>query len=180
MKPWITLALLLASTRLGAQGNGRDTVFFPAADRIAIRMMRDVPSGRSERASSPSSERGVRATDSTRLAAMTHADLSALDTLLGADLTYTHNDGSRQSKAEFLADLRSRQLVYLGLRSDSVNVRLYGTTALLDGRIWLRARSGTQQGSFTARFLEAYENRRGHWELVAWQSTRLTPIVVEK
>ena len=125
-------------------------------------------------------ERGVRATDSTRLAAMTHADLSALDTLLGADLTYTHNDGSRQSKAEFLADLRSRQLVYLGLRSDSVNVRLYGTTALLDGRIWLRARSGTQQGSFTARFLEAYENRRGHWELVAWQSTRLTPIVVEK
>jgi len=126
------------------------------------------------------SERQIRAADSARFEAMTQGNLAALDTLLGADLTYTHNDGSIQNKSALLSDLRSGELKYLALRPDSVVVRVYGTTGVADGRILIRARAGTQQGSFTARFLEVYVQRRGHWELVGWQSTRLTPIVLEK
>jgi hypothetical protein len=111
---------------------------------------------------------------------MVHLDFAALDTLLGADLTYTHNDGTRESKVVFLASLRSGELRYLTMRPDSVLVRVYGSTAVADGRILLRARSDKQVGSFTARFLEVYVHRGGHWELVAWQSTRLTPVIWEK
>jgi ketosteroid isomerase-like protein len=125
-------------------------------------------------------ERAIRAADSMRFAAMTRTDFTALDTLLGDDLSYTHNDGSRQGKAGLLNDLRSGELSYLALQPDSVVVRTYGTAAVVDGRVLIRARSGTQQGSFTARFLEVYAKRDGRWELVAWQSTRLTPIVLEK
>src|SRR5689334_11644058 len=115
-------------------------------------------------------EREVRATDAARFAAMTRSDLAALDTLLGADLSYTHNDGTRQSKSEFLNMIRAREVTYLALLPDSEVVRIYGTTAVADGRLLLRARLDKQVGYFTGRFLEVYEHRRGHWELVAWQS----------
>jgi hypothetical protein len=104
---------------------------------------------------------------------MTHADVGALDTLLGADLSYTHTDGERQSKAAFEADLRSGALVYLAAQPESVVVRAYGTTAIADGRAHMRVRAGGKEIAFTIRFLEAYVHRRRRWELVAWQSTRL-------
>src|SRR5256885_8340058 len=55
-------------------------------------------------------EREVRVADSARFAAMTHGNLIALDTLLGADLSYTHNDGTRESKTVFLNSIRSGDL----------------------------------------------------------------------
>jgi len=125
-------------------------------------------------------EREVRATDAARFAAMTRSDLAALDTLLGDYLTYIHNDGTRETKSVFLNSIRAREITYLALRPDSEVVRIYGTTAVADGRLLLRARLGKQTGHFTGRFLEVYEHRRGHWELVAWESVRLTPVTWEK
>lgn len=125
-------------------------------------------------------ESEVRATDAARFAAMTHSDFAALDTLLGADLNYTHSDGTRESKFVFLTSLRSGQLTYLTVRPDSLLVRVYGSTAVADGRIAVRVRADKQVGSFTARFLEVYAHRGGRWELVAWQSTRVTRVVWEK
>ena len=119
-------------------------------------------------------DRAIRATEIARFQAMTHADLGALDTLLGADLTYTHTDGERQNKAAFEADLRSGALAYLAAQPESVVVRAYGTTAVADGRAHMRVRADGKEIAFTIRFLEAYVRRRGRWELVAWQSTRLT------
>lgn len=144
--------------------------------------MRALPEteGQAQQGTMSVAERQVRATDSARFAAMTHQDFAALDTLLGNDLTYTHNDGTRESKSVFLGSLRSGELTYLALEPDSEVVRIYGTTAVADGRILLRARLDKQVGHFTARFLEVSAQRSGHWELVAWQSTRLTDVVWEK
>lgn len=161
-------------------GNSRTARLLWAFAAVCSAILAHSANAQTQQARMSAAEREVRVTDSTRFAAMTHSNLAALDTLLGADLTYTHNDGSRESKSELMADIRSKDLVYLGLRPDSVTVRVNAATAIEEGRVLIRARSGTQQGSFTARFLEVYEKRAGHWELVAWQSTRLTPIVLEK
>ena len=124
---------------------------------------------------SATAERDVRAAEAARFRAMTHADFAALDTLLGSDLTYTHSDGERQDRSQFEAVMRSGALAYLAAQPESVVVRVYGTTALADGRAHMRVRSDGQDRAFTVRFLEAYTRRRGRWELVAWQSTRLVP-----
>jgi hypothetical protein len=102
---------------------------------------------------------------------MIRGDLHALDTLLASDLTYTHTSGERQSKREFETMLSSGELTYLGAEPESVVVRIYGNTAIADGRSKMHVRSGQQEMRFTIRFLEAYVRRRGRWELVAWQST---------
>jgi ketosteroid isomerase-like protein len=118
-------------------------------------------------------EREVKAAEAARFDAMIRGDLRALDTLLASELTYTHTGGERQSKAEFEQMLRSGELRYLGAEPESVAVRVYGNTALADGLSRMRVRSASGEASFTIRFLEAYVRRRGRWELVAWQSTRL-------
>ena len=125
-------------------------------------------------------EREVRATDAARFVAVINSDFAALDTLLGPELTYVHNDGTRESKSVFIGALRSGETKYLAMQPDSEQVRVYGNTAVGDGRIYLRARVDTRVGSFTGRFLEVYVRRHGHWELVAWQSTRLTDVTWEK
>jgi len=118
-------------------------------------------------------EREIRLAEKARFEAMIRADLPALDTLLGSDLSYTHTDGDRQTRSQFVAMLRSNELAYLSAQPESVVVRVYGTTVLADGRAHMRVRSGGKEIAFTIRFLEAYVHRRGRWELVAWQSTRI-------
>ena len=125
--------------------------------------------GRAEATAEPE----VKAAEAARFAAMIRGDLRALDTLLASDLTYTHTDGERQNKVAFEQMLRSGELRYLGAEPESVAVRVYGNTALADGISRMRVRLASGDASFTIRFLEAYCRRRGHWELVAWQSTKL-------
>jgi Domain of unknown function (DUF4440) len=115
----------------------------------------------------------VRVAEAARFRAMIRRDLHALDTLLASDLTYTHTSGERQSKSEFETMLRSGELTYLGAQPESVVVRIYGNTAVADGRSKMHVRSAGGEATFTIRFLEAYVRRRGRWELVAWQSTIL-------
>jgi uncharacterized protein DUF4440 len=116
---------------------------------------------------------GIRAAEAARFRAMVRDDLTALDTLLGADLSYTHTSGERQTKAELESMLRAGDLTYLDAEPESVSVRVYGTAAMADGRARMRVRSQGQERAFTIRFLEAYVFRHRRWELVAWQSTRL-------
>jgi ketosteroid isomerase-like protein len=42
--------------------------------------------------------------------ATTHADVAALNQILSDDLTYTHSSGNTQSKAEFIASVRSKEV----------------------------------------------------------------------
>src|SRR5690242_17499883 len=76
-----------------------------------------LPQGSSNPSLDSAGEREVRATEAARFTAMSHSDLAALDTLLGAELTYTHNDGTRESKSVFLASIRSGDITYLALQS---------------------------------------------------------------
>lgn len=117
--------------------------------------------------------RQIKAAEAARFDAMIRGDLRALDTLLASDLTYTHTGGERQSKAEFEQMLRSGELRYLGAEPESVEVRIYGSTAIAEGLSRMRVRSASGESAFTIRFLEAYVRRRSRWELVAWQSTRV-------
>ena len=75
-------------------------------------------------ASSQTADAAVRKAEADRFAAMLKGDLAALDTLLAADLTYTHGDGRVVDKAAFIADLKSGDFKYVSIDPENLQVRV--------------------------------------------------------
>jgi len=117
-------------------------------------------------------ESEIRKLEARRFRALTEADVPALERLLSDDLIYTHASGWRQTKAEFLASIRSGELLYHSFASDDVNVRGYGNVVVATGRA-AKVRAKGQELNVSLLYLEAYVKQDGRWQLVAWQSTRL-------
>jgi ketosteroid isomerase-like protein len=110
-----------------------------------------------------------------RFRAMTQADVTTLERLLSGDLIYTHASGWRQTKAEFLASIRSGELLYHSFASNDVNVHGYGNVVLATGRASAKVGAKGQELDVSLLYLEAYVKQDGRWQLVAWQSTRFVP-----
>ena len=108
-----------------------------------------------------------------RMEAMVKRDIAQLNRLMADELTYTHTTGRVDTKSQLIASIESGRLKYESMEPEEVDVRLYGSTALVTGTA--RVRVVTQQGptSFAIRFLDVYASRNGQWQAVAWQSTRL-------
>jgi ketosteroid isomerase-like protein len=120
--------------------------------------------------------REVVATESRRVQALTGDDLARLEDLLSDDLTYTHSDGRVQSKAELLAALRSGAITYVDVQHADVRIGVYGDTAVLTGRSRLTVRAANGRGgTLPVRFTLVYVKEKGHWRMVAWQSTPIGP-----
>jgi ketosteroid isomerase-like protein len=108
-----------------------------------------------------------------RFAAMVAQDIAALELLLAEDLTYGHSNGEFQDKAQFLETIREGRLRYEAIGVQGLTVRHYGNVAIVTGQILISGRAGDQPVTLNLRYTDAYVNRDGRWQLVAWQSTRL-------
>ena len=117
----------------------------------------------------------MRDLETGRFRALTEADVPALERLLSDDLIYTHASGWRQTKAEFLASIRSGELLYHFFASDDLNVRSYGNVVLVTGHAAAKVRAKGQELNVSLLYLEAYVKQDGLWQLVAWQATRVAP-----
>jgi ketosteroid isomerase-like protein len=123
-------------------------------------------------AETPSAEAEIRSIEAQRFQAMSAGDIPALERLLSADLVYTHASGWRQSKAEFLASIRSGEMQYHSLKPDNVKVHIYGNTAVVTGAVSIKAKAKGQELDIELVYLEVFAKQAGRWQLVAWQSTR--------
>ena len=117
----------------------------------------------------------IKSLEVRRFQALTEADVPALEGLLSDDLIYTHATGWRQTKAEFLASVRTGEIQCHSFTSQDVKVRVYGSTALVTGRATVKAKAKGQEFSVELVYLEAFVKQDGRWQLVAWQSTREGP-----
>ena len=128
------------------------------------------------RAQSPTEvEEQIRSTDARRIAALTRGDVQALDRLLSPDLVYTHASGWRQSKAEFMAAIRSGELIYHTFVMRDVTMRVYGDTVVAAGSMAAKVHNKGQELDVDLLFLEVYVKQQNRWQLAAWQSTRRAP-----
>jgi ketosteroid isomerase-like protein len=105
--------------------------------------------------------------------ATAHADLAALNTILSDDLTYTHSSGETQSKAEFIASIRSKELQYHSIEFESAEARSYGNTAIISSHVRVQVTASGHDLSVHACFLHVWIKKNGHWQLVAHQATKL-------
>ena len=129
------------------------------------------PGAPTAHAQPPEAERAVRQTEERRINALIGDDFATLEAILADDLTYTHSNALVDTKASFMAALRSGKAKYEAFDRQPPLVRVYGDTAILTGQasVGLRGRSGRLE----LRYTLLYVRQAGAWRMVAWQSTRL-------
>ena len=115
------------------------------------------------------------AAEAARVAALDRSDVSALEKMLADDLTYVHASGKVDTKASFLAAIRSGRLHYISWTPSSLHARVEGNIAVIDGEYDVRVsdlRMQPQPFNVNIFILTVYARRAGHWQQIAWQSTR--------
>jgi len=102
-------------------------------------------------------------------------DAAALERIEADNFTLTEADGKVTTKAEDVASIRNAKPPQPDDSFDveDVKVRLYGDTAVLIGRVILKYRNKGQMVVERYRYTDTYLRRRGRWQVVASQLTRL-------
>ena len=98
-------------------------------------------------------------------------DRRALDTLLDDEIVLINDDGSVQSKAEFLSSITPANSQEQQVAPESISVHVFGDTATATGVF--RAK-GTEHGKHydrRERFVDTWINKGGHWVCVASNAT---------
>jgi len=115
----------------------------------------------------------VLAAELNRFEAMTRADTAALKSMLADDLWYVHSNGLTETKKVHLNAIASRKVVYEKMDRESVNVRTYGKTALVNGKLAVRGKLNGNPFELRLFYSAVYRKKHRFWQLVNWQSTKV-------
>jgi ketosteroid isomerase-like protein len=118
-------------------------------------------------------EAALKATEERWYAASVKGDAAAWNAIFADTFVSTGSDGTVQTKAEVIGDLKSGKIKYLASKADEMKVFLYGDAGIVTGR-W----SGkfVQSGKTTQtaeRFTDTYVRQNGQWRCVATQGTTI-------
>ncbi len=100
--------------------------------------------------------------------------LKALDTLLDNAIVLVNDDGSVQSKKEFLASVRATNSQEQQVAPESMSVRVFGSTAIATGVMRVKGVEGGKPYVRREQFVDTWVNKGGRWVCVA---TDATPVV---
>jgi hypothetical protein len=106
---------------------------------------------------------------------MTQNDLEVLEQILGDDLIYTHSSAKVDNKSQYMADLRAGVVRYNTIKPEDVKVRLYsgGNMGIITGKATVEVTVNGKVSEMNLRYTDVYARRKGKWQMVSWQSTRL-------
>jgi uncharacterized protein (TIGR02246 family) len=120
------------------------------------------------------SSEAVKAAEKSWAAATVAGDEATLGQVLADDLTYTHSTGDTDNKAAYINNLKTGARKYLKLDHESMDVRLYGNTAILTATAQVEtSQKGGNPATAHLRFIHVWVMQNGKWQLVAHQSLRL-------
>jgi ketosteroid isomerase-like protein len=124
------------------------------------------------RADASTPEQEIRAMEAQWNEARARADVATLDRILVGDWTVTHANGTTDTKAKYLADLRSGARKFTGgvAESDLV-IRLYGDTAVAAGSSNSTVTLNGQPQGGALHFTRVYVKRDGAWKMVVSHAT---------
>lgn len=98
-------------------------------------------------------------------------DIDAIDNLLHADYTIVQPGGRVETRADVLASYRSDKRFWSVARTDQLDIRFYGDTAVVIGRWKAKGKNGEEQFDYSSRFLSIWIKESSQWKNVAFQST---------
>jgi hypothetical protein len=111
--------------------------------------------------------------EARRFEAMTRADTAALKPMLAEELIYIHSNALKESKLEHLSAIATRKLVYQKMDREAANVRFYGKTALVNGTVKVAGLLNGNAFEVRLLYVAVYRKKRGAWQMVHWQSTKM-------
>lgn len=103
-------------------------------------------------------------------------DTRALDAILDNEIVLINDDGSTQSKAEFLASVKSsnNNSQEQQVSPESMSVHVFGNTAIATGVFRAKGVEGGKSYVRRERFVDTWIYKNGNWVCVA---TNATPVV---
>jgi ketosteroid isomerase-like protein len=93
-------------------------------------------------------------------------DMETLDRLMADDYILTDPLGSVRTKAESLAAIENNEVHFESTKSDNVNVRINGDTAVVTGRSTFRGRYKGWSMAGQYQYTDVLVKRRGSWQAV--------------
>lgn len=114
------------------------------------------------------------ALDRKRMQAMAEKDAATLNRVLADDLIYTHSSARLDTKKSLIGAMESGATVYTAVEPSDVTAQDLGDAVVLTGVAAISVTSGGTANSFRVRFTDVYAKRGDAWQMVTWQSTRLT------
>ena len=118
-------------------------------------------------------EHDIRAMEKLWNESRVRADVAALDRLLADGWTVTHGDGTINTKAEYLADLKSGDRKFFAdVKQDDFAVRIYGDTAVAAGLSDSKVEYKGKPSGGALRFTRVYVKRDGRWLMIVSHATR--------
>jgi ketosteroid isomerase-like protein len=106
--------------------------------------------------------------------ALEHNDVARLDRIWADDYVFVAPSGAVLTKAQRLSAIRSGSFRFEQHRLEECNVRVYGATAVVAGRVVAKGMDHGRDVSGAVRFTSVYVKTRGRWRNVA---THTCPIV---
>jgi len=108
-------------------------------------------------------------------ASLIRADVRALDRILTEDfLLVDVMTGSEISKSALLTALESGQLKFDTIDQFEPRLRMYGETAVVNGRTQMSGRFERMPFTASSRYTHFYVKAQAQWRLVSAQGTQIT------
>src|SRR6266513_2088537 len=100
-------------------------------------------------------------------------DRAAFDRIVADDAVITYGNGKVGNKSEAIAEIKAPADASYSLTSDDVQVRVYGETAIVTGRVTEKGTFNERSLNSQSRYTDIWVRRDGRWQVVGAQSTRL-------
>ena len=107
--------------------------------------------------------------------AILHGDAAALERMTADDYTFITLRGELRTKAEIVQGFKSGSFHYDSREISELNVRVYGSTAVVTGRSNQKGQENGKDYSGDYRFTRVYSKQGGLWQTVALQTTLIQP-----
>lgn len=91
------------------------------------------------------------------------------------DIVVTNPDGTVSDKQQDVSSMRSGELKFTSGSYDEAQVKVFGDTAIVTGRITVKGTYKGQDISGSYRFTDVFARRNGRWQAVAAQATAIAP-----
>lgn len=123
-------------------------------------------------------EREVRKLEREWLDAYEKYDAEAMNRIVSDDFKLTFSNGSTQTKADILAQLKAARDAgrpSSKFSTEDVQSRVEGDTVILTGRFIQTSERDGQTRTMQLRYNDTYLKRQGRWQVIASQLTRIQP-----
>lgn len=115
----------------------------------------------------------IRQREQQRVKYLVSGDFDRFAQMTSPTLSYSHSNGTVDTKEKFIGDLRAGRPVFRSITHRDVNVRFVAPgVAILNGLSDFEVTSGGQDQRIPLRFTIVYVEKDGEWLFEAWHSAR--------